>query len=883
MSFWWIAMLTTGLAARIALLWQAKTKPTLGNDLANELSLFLLNASGSVHEVRAFEQQFVGDLEDVEEFVPQVVLDYSEDLFNLAANARALASKTLFLYSNDDLRIPQPQAKPLRENKAHLWSTLASSLAKHFGWEEALLLIDWPNKLAVLNTFAEPFTEQLTVGEGLEQGVYDLLATREIRRSGVHAVFLMTSPAITEAMLRAFTKYAMDKGYAFVLLGSHQFDVSLYPTGVLSIALAGSEGAKSPVEVDFWYLLYALTSRPLDQWTIVNTVQGKQHIVGVFNKGSLTISPPLYFPRGLTSPPQNEPFQLFVNLITWDEVSNINYQRASLPALEDIKLSTRRFEVLPLKISSCTGYNRADPYVSCYIASKTLQSLLLLSSTFNEVPFYQLAFMQSTGLRMPFVSVAAVSTYLTPRKQFPNFLRIMQDTNFISPHLGLLARKLNYDKYLVFFQPLLGTNTLNQLLDFFDKTGLEIINRDTLLQIDNEDPDYFTKAAQLVKDSKIRPILLLGQFVDYFGFTKAFAEVGLEDEDMVILGQFVNYLDMITNRDSEQIAVLSKYIKSYLFSFFSSYVGERGQQVEDRMEKEFGRGITLDCYTYDGVDLTVRAFDFMIKRGLDFYNWEDVMFALRATRYVGCTGMVSFSEEDNNRSSIDIDLSQFRETDGEVKQVKVLKTSVTGQSYYKYSDFEWFGSTSTTPKQNRLNEKDCPFPEEYRQDSDQSIDLTIALNWAVVGLCVVINLANYFIFIKGVPFLENDEAVTLSTQDMIVLASTLIEPFVFDLVSPGTNVFALIMNQFFDSRFDWSDGKYFNLLNWIYVIAGVALATTVISAFNKFKPLFIDLQLLAAFLVRSLFFVLAFILLSTLDCNESQSAGDLELSDPLWT
>jgi hypothetical protein len=102
---------------------------------------------------------------------------------------------------------------------------------------------------------------------------------------------------------------------------------------------------------------------------------------------------------------------------------------------------------------------------------------------------------------------------------------------------------------------------------------------------------------------------------------------------------------------------------------------------------------------------------------------------------------------------------------------------------------------------------------------------------------------------------------------------------VFDLVSPGINVYALIMGKSIDSRLDWSDGKYFNLLNWIYALAGVALATSLICAFNKFKPLVIDLQLLAAFIVRSLFFVFAFILLSTLDCSESQSAGDLELSD----
>jgi hypothetical protein len=878
MSFWWLLLLTTGLATKIALLWQAKAKPGFGNDVAKELSQFLKRESGSSNEVRAFEQQFVGDLEDILDFVPQVVLDYSEDLFNLAANARALASKTLFLYSNDDLKVPQPQAKPLRENKAHVWSTLASSLAKHFGWDEAILLIDWPNLRAVLNTFVEPFTEQLTVSEGLEQGVYDLLATREIRRSGVHAVFLMTSAAITEAMLRAFTKYAMDKGYAFVLLGSHQFDVSLYPTGVLSLALAGSEGAKSPVEVDFWYLLYAITSRPLDQWNIVNTVQGKQHTLGVFDKGNLTISPLLYFPRGMTTPPQNVPFELFFNLNNWNDIQTFNPQRAVPLALKDFKLSTRRFEVIPMEVESCGVFSEEEGYLPCYIAVKTNQISMLLSSDVTITPIYQNFFMRASGLLIPFSS-GCIASHLTSRSDFPNFLRIFQDENLVSPQLGLLARKLQYSQFTLIYNIVLGENAYKVAREFFERTGIEIINDESLILIDYSDPEYFTKVAQFLKESELRPVILIADTKDFFMLTSAFEQAGLKDEDLVISAWMTGYLDIINDSSADEIEVINKYLKSFLFSDYATYVGTAGQLLKDKILSAFGVVASQDCFSYDMTQHTVLAFEFMIKRGLDFYDWKDVIFALRTIRFNGCTGRIQFSEDDNNRSSIDFDHTQCRSVDGKIEEVKVLRTSLTGNSYFKYNDFEWFDSTSKTPKQTRLNQKDCPFPEEYRQDSDQSIDLTIALNWAAVGLCVVVNVATYFIFIKGVPFLENDEAVTLSTQDHIVLASTLIEPLVFDLVSPGINVYALIIGKSIDSRFDWSDGKYFSLLNWIYALAGVALATTTISAFNKFKPLVIDLQLLAAFIVRSLFFVFAFILLSTLDCNESQTADDLELSD----
>jgi hypothetical protein len=297
---------------------------------------------------------------------------------------------------------------------------------------------------------------------------------------------------------------------------------------------------------------------------------------------------------------------------TWNETRTINLQRSRSLALEDIKLSTRRFKILPLKISSCTGYNMTDPYVRCYIASKTQKSILKFSSDYNEIPIYQNAFMQATGLLMPFVSTGSVTTYLTSRQKFPNFIRIMQDTNLINPHVALIGRKLKYDKYLVFFQPLFGTPTLTSLLEYFDKTGLEIVNRDTLLQIDITDPDYFTKAAQLIKDSRLRPVFTVIGNTDFFHFTKAFDEVGLKDEDLVIIGEFVNYLDMIAVGTSEQNAVLSKYIKSYLFSFYTTYIEEKGQKVQDRLEKAFGNTVAVDCFAYDGIDLVVRALDFMI-------------------------------------------------------------------------------------------------------------------------------------------------------------------------------------------------------------------------------------------------------------------------------
>jgi hypothetical protein len=571
---------------------------------------------------------------------------------------------------------------------------------------------------------------------------------------------------------------------------------------------------------------------------------------------------------------------LFVNLNEWSKDMDVNVQRSIPLALEDFKLSTRRFTVVGTTFASCAGYDPTLQYVQCYIDSKTAQVSMLLSYEYKLEAAYQLTFMKLSGLILPFLSSEFSSNYVTSTKDFPFFLRIVQDEYSIGPHFRLITLRLAYtEKWLLYWNPNLGNIGYNYLLDSFRQTGTQIVNPESTIKIDETDPEYFKTQAQFIKDSELRPILIVADQKQFNKFHLQFEEVGLKDEDMVIVALMSRCVDILSFLDDKEDAIFQKYIRSYVFSRYAAYLGDFAVEFEQRIKDSFGIATSRDCLSYDLGILAVKTLDFMVQRGLDFYDWEATMFAARGIRFIGCSGRIHFSKEDNNRSSIDYDHTQCRVTEGKVEETKIFRTSATGLSYFTYTDFEWFDNTSTIPEQSRLNEADCPFPEEYRQDSDESIDLTIALNWAVVGLCGVMNVATYFIFVKRTPFLDNEEAVTLSTQDNIVLASTFIEPLVFDLVSPGINVYALILGQSIFSSLDWSDGKYFKLLIWIYALAGVALVSSLICAFNRFKPLVIDLQLLSAFIVRSLFFVFAFILLSTLDCNKSQSAGDLELSD----
>lgn len=216
---------------KIALLWEKQISQSW--ILADkQLSEFLFQHLQTNFKVQSFAQKFIGDLLEVQEFQPDVVVDFAESSLFVFTNANFLALTTLYLYTKENHFRPHPLAKLLRETKTDRLE-LVKNIANSFGLSEAVLV---NQGLIDLNESFELNIEELQLKPGLTQDDYDTFVLREVRVKGIHAIFIVADEAINNALMTSFAKFEMEESYAFFMIGNNcQFDISLFPTGLCAL------------------------------------------------------------------------------------------------------------------------------------------------------------------------------------------------------------------------------------------------------------------------------------------------------------------------------------------------------------------------------------------------------------------------------------------------------------------------------------------------------------------------------------------------------------------------------------------------------------------------------------------------------------------------
>jgi hypothetical protein len=404
------------------------------------------------------------------------------------------------------------------------------------------------------------------------------------------------------------------------------------------------------------------------------------------------------------------------------------------------------------------------------------------------------------------------------------------------------------------------------------------------LQIDEiVEVDELKTGAQAVKNSAIRPLGLLMLPDMMLKFLEELYAAGLRAKDVVFLVMIVSMknLEQLATTP-EQVQVLDEFRPSYLFGDQTMFVGDIGQAFRTRVEKEFGSSDTQDCLNYDSMQQAIHALEFALRRGLDFYDSKAMSFAIRAVRFTGCSGAVQQSAEHNNRKDSMLTFAQSRIVEGNSTHVPVMTLSLSGsQTYYKLNDIVWYDGSSITPSIERYNYKDCPFPEEYREDSPEGKQRAMTMDFALAGFAVVISISAFFLYFRRLEFDPSKEPILLSTQDRFMLISVLVDVVCIYLINPS--LFSLVEEAGVTDKFkliDFNDGVYFSYLYLAYSVIFFGCFIVLLVAINKYRPYVPDIQLIGVLFVHSLTFVLLFALMSTFDCSEADSGGgDAGLTD----
>jgi hypothetical protein len=643
--------------------------------------------------------------------------------------------------------------------------------------------------------------------------------------------------------------------------------------------------------MDYWYFLYALQHRPLSAWTILNIVQGSKYSVGLITQQTFSLSSSLVFPRGFAVPPSNDPFPLSLGLNNYLADSSANPQRVYSFALEGFPLPTRRFFISVVKLPICGTFDKVTGYLDCYIAAKEAKVSMLLSSDRTATLAYQLEFMRQTALQIPVINTSFITNKFSSSVLYPFFTRLTQTGEYYGSITVLFYKFLRYSKANLFADSRLGKEGIDDLVLPIKAGGIDYQNIDQLIGFDD-----LKSAAQTVKNTTLRPLSMLMLADMSLKFLEELYTAGVRAKDVVLFGTVVR----MTNIDQlattpEQVQVLDEFRPSYLSAEQSLYVGNIGQAFKAKVEKEFGSSETQDCLNYDSVQQAILALEFALRRGLDFYDSKAMSFAIRSVRFTGCSGAVQQATEHNNRKDAMLTFSQFRKEEGDSTVVPIITVSISGsRTYYLLDDFEWYDGSSDIPMVERLNYKDCPFPEEYREDSPEGKQRAMTVDFAIAGFAVEISLSTFFLHFRKLEFDPSKEPILLSTQDRLILLSVLADAVCIYLINPS--LYSLVEEAGVIDKFkliDFNDGRYYSYLYLVYSVISFGCLIVLLVVLNQYRPYYPDIQLIGVLFLHTLSFVLLFALTSTFDCSEADSGGgdaglteafmDLDCYASCWT
>mmetsp|Transcript_31934 Transcript_31934/g.55023 ORF Transcript_31934/g.55023 Transcript_31934/m.55023 type:complete len:1090 (+) Transcript_31934:145-3414(+) len=801
------------------------------------------------------------------------VLDYTTTQISLHRQ-KSLYSKQA-LYASRDCRADFDLHRCITESALLLYD-YTLRIAANFGIVEAIIIADSQVLIQISDLVRQSIFTYFAVEVNVKADYISNLLSRLIRTTGIRPIVIWGSAKLADLVLEALAKYEIDQGYALLVLGNNcQFSTVIYPTGVLCMALTGTEEALSEEEVGFWYVLYLLSSKEPSSFTIINLIQGYKYPIGFITEDTLVLVNYIVFPHGVLTPPDDEPVQLFVNLNNWVDDSEVNEQRAAMVAHAEVKLSNRKFSVTVLKLNSCGIIDPVNVYLDCYIAARTNKVSVLLSDAATEVLLGSLLFMKNAGLHIQMINPDHPLDMLSSVENFPSFTRLIQSISYYMLVSLYGLKYFKFFKFNFFISSAFGEYLAELIRSFIHEVGLTIVTpvENQMLNYLSPDPDYFKNAARVVKESGIRPMLAILYLDDFIHLFKALEEVGLGNEDVVIVGSSTTVADLLALTENKELVL--DYASSYLNGASVGYFGEKGSRLKDEFAGQYGKARSNDCYNYDAMMQAITSLDFALKRGLNFASYKEMTMAVRSVRFVGCTGTVKQSLESNDRDNPLMTVSHYQSKAEVLTDVEVISIALYGsQIFFPLEDIVWADGSTDTPHVELYTYKDCPFPEELKHDSKDRTLSILGINLSLTGFAMLVAGGTYFTKHRR-HFMMVQKPVLLGTQDLIFIVTSYLEVLALIMLSPMMHFVSFLLGgadkKAFWNNIDFSHGGFFNLLNSIYAGTLLWIFLFAVTIARKFRPTAVDFQLLCVSFNKVSFFFQAFIFQSTFDCNQAES------------
>jgi hypothetical protein len=675
----------------------------------------------------------------------------SRNIVHLLAWDVNQAGKLKALYPFDsDLEGLEVALKVLRE----LSITEVSLVSDDFKAKEAL-------EESLMVTVAE------YMDDNTPQASVNKLIARALKSQAVRFTVLdLPSESASRALL-GLTKARMDRtGYACLISQKTRwFLPSQGYEGLLWLAEEGIETAGSQVDMDYLNLAYILSKieavskaevqrvLAVRGTKLMNFLSGAWVEVGYETPQGFLLTRPVTFFGGLHKVDFNLPVSIPLSTVSGPESAsgldggNPEAFTGFFIALNKLHSEglLGRFLIEPHPIPcGAVGYS-PDFASACFKSEKNSLGILIVTSYSSSAVIGQLEALEQEAINITVLGPYNWSTRLSDKKVYPRYTRITKRDNDIYPGLGQFMRNFKYDYFNIFTSDdFFSLEYAGRAVDALRSAGVTNITPYNMWPITAGTmavPADYLEQGEFVKKSNIRPIITMSFINERRALLDVIHKVGLGAQDVIFWFDSFSS-EVLADSDPQVVKYRSELVQNIFTFDFAAFVGTLGEQAKQLIANATAHPATPgNCQYYDGAYFIAYTLKSMITRGEDFEDPDLLNDRLRKTQMYGCTGRIIIESDSNDRSSQDIDIYSSRLVDGEFHQSLTYRISLTTSTFItEISKPVWPGNSTEAPPLHILNYKDCPFPEEYRQDYSDGVQVMAYIGAVIGGVALIVRV-----------------------------------------------------------------------------------------------------------------------------------------------
>ena len=749
------------------------------------------------------------------------------------------------------------------------------SLITYFGWNKLNVARDGnAHLMGISNILEEQVDRAYEVLDFTLNSTTNIegVVGKEMRRSGNRVNVLLTDPMTTQVIVTAqYHRSIGDAGFGnvmplFTSLYTGNTEVPSLYTGNLVPVESGLGDIETLVEFYTYWLsssiqLFADYTEPANMkqsldwlfpqhvrqpsYTLVNLQAGKRVIVGSVYQDQVAITGPIIFLGNTTEVPKNEEMPLAISanfggddVFSQDSLA-IYFYYGGLLAVEQINTWPNLLEHFHLELFNFTAgvtvwdYNFAYEHV--YLVRDKL-GLAVLSGSSSRVTMHLIDLLGSFGFNGPVVGSINTADVLSEREKFPKYIRTTLPDRYMTVVYLEMIRRFRWKRCGLFVSnETWGLGFRSVFAGLAQQQGISIVNKEELQILPTPIPtvdtlrNYSANFLDFI-NSKARLLILVVNSNAIFVLDYLY-ELGLRQGDVQVVANEWLILSHFATSDMEINRRRSELLRGAIQFAPVSFVGKIGNRVQETFTAKYkAQASAYSCLFYDSALAIAYALDLVINNGGDYMNSAVLMKSLRGSRFVGCSGTVTFDRETNDRSPMSYNIlnAQFAESDSLVTNITTVGVyDPTSTVLFRlYSDLIWCDGTTTVPLDMRISTIGCPHEDRFDKKFAKGKYLLWGI-FTVIAILVTILTAVIWRFIWNRPLQELQERREIEVNDVLVMIGIAVELLQYLSIGPDLTFISQDFRKYIlvtTFNFELIEGSQNFRVMWMVVTGCVGLS-----------------------------------------------------------